>query len=317
MTNSNRSAAAVAPTLRPWASVPMWSLHKGEGQLTGEARIAALRAFRDTGCCEAWMVDPSDYGPDDAIETMGPNVGDIDWSGFPEADEADDDDSEEDDAEWLADQSAAAAAWVGDLGFEVEWESGTGDAQLIGVVRGDGERVILTNGDPVFEGDEGFEEAWEGAAWEYEGYWNAVIGADHTPASAVREFELEGSSRRDLDEWLGGGEAEARVMGAKFGVGVGGAFHERALDALVAASTLYVVWGDGPCDLVDQPQPELQVYTPWSDRDLEGAEWVGVFCGSDTSYLDREPNVTGYRELREHEITEWRSTVAINDDVER
>ncbi len=310
MTTSNHSAAATAPTLRPWASVPVWGLHKGGGQLTGEARIAALRAFRDTGCCEAWLVDPSDYGPDDAIELMGPNQDDIDWSGFPEV-------ADEDDAEWLAARSSAAAAWVGDLGFEVAWERGTGDGRMIGVVRGDGERVILTNSDPVFEGDEGFEEAWEGAAAsDYEGYWNAVVGADHCPASAVREFDLAGGSRRDIDEWLGTAESEARAVGADFGDDAG-AFHERALDALVAAAKLYVVWGDGPCDLVDEPQPELQVYTPWSDRDLVGAEWVGVFCGGDTSYLDREPNVAGYRELREHEITEWRSTVAINDDVER
>lgn len=52
-------------------------------------------------------------------------------------------------------------AWVADLGFDIAWERGSGDAKRTGIVRGDGERVIVTNGDPVWESDEGFAEAWE------------------------------------------------------------------------------------------------------------------------------------------------------------
>lgn len=68
-------------------------------------------------------------------------------------------------------QSESVIAWVADLGFEVAWEHGTGDARLTGVVRGDGERCIVTNGDPVFEGDVRFAEAWEDGSAD--SVWNA------------------------------------------------------------------------------------------------------------------------------------------------
>jgi hypothetical protein len=46
--------------------------------------------------------------------------------------------------------------------------------------------------------------------WSYEGYWNAVLGANRDAADVVREFELEA---RGLDEWLGHAEAEAWALG--------------------------------------------------------------------------------------------------------
>ena len=87
----------------------------------------------------------------------------------------------------------AVIAWVADLGFEVAWERGSGDTRLTGLVRGDGERVIVTNSDPVFECDEGFAGAWEdGEAGEP---WNAYAyieeGSDereHLGSAPTREM---------------------------------------------------------------------------------------------------------------------------------
>jgi hypothetical protein len=45
-------------------------------------------------------------------------------------------------------------------------------------------------------------------AWDYEGYWNVVLG-DRDADRVVVEYELIGLERRDLDEWLGLAEAEA------------------------------------------------------------------------------------------------------------
>lgn len=40
-------------------------------------------------------------------------------------------------------------------------------------------------------------------------YWATVMGPDRDPAAVVREFDLAGGTRRDLDEWLGTAESEA------------------------------------------------------------------------------------------------------------
>lgn len=50
--------------------------------------------------------------------------------------------------------------WAGDQAIETVWTSGDGDRRCIGWVRWDGARAIETNGDPSFEGCDGFEEAW-------------------------------------------------------------------------------------------------------------------------------------------------------------
>lgn len=43
---------------------------------------------------------------------------------------------------------------------EMAGHSGEGESRIIGWVRADGARAIETNGDPVFESEDGFEEAW-------------------------------------------------------------------------------------------------------------------------------------------------------------
>lgn len=40
-------------------------------------------------------------------------------------------------------------------------ESGEGDSRMVAWVRADGARAIETNGDPQFEWEDGFDEAWE------------------------------------------------------------------------------------------------------------------------------------------------------------
>ena len=56
--------------------------------------------------------------------------------------------------------SIAIQKWASDSGLELTevWRSGPESA---GWERADGERVIETNGDPVWEHEEGFAEAWE------------------------------------------------------------------------------------------------------------------------------------------------------------
>lgn len=48
------------------------------------------------------------------------------------------------------------------------------------------------------------------AGWDYEGYWNAVLGANRDASSVVMEFGLVSDS---LDEWLGVAESEAWRVG--------------------------------------------------------------------------------------------------------
>jgi hypothetical protein len=45
--------------------------------------------------------------------------------------------------------------------------------------------------------------------WDYEGYWNAVLGASRDADDVCREFDLDPSDRRGMDEWLGVAESEA------------------------------------------------------------------------------------------------------------
>lgn len=72
-------------------------------------------------------------------------------------------------------------------------------------------------------------------AWDYEGYWNVVLG-HRSAEQVVAEFELDPSDRRGLDEWLGEAEAEAWRVGGEGGAmpEEWGDFHARALDALCA-----------------------------------------------------------------------------------
>ena len=50
--------------------------------------------------------------------------------------------------------------WAGNQGIELVWATGDGDGAWSLWKREDGARAIATNGDPVFEGEDGFEEAW-------------------------------------------------------------------------------------------------------------------------------------------------------------
>lgn len=81
-----------------------------------------------------------------------------------------------------------------------------------------------------------------GKAWDFEGYWNVVLGAHRSAEDVVREFELNPSDRRGIDEWLDTAEAEALAMGGLLKAGTeapGGwdDFHLRALDKLCAVKT--------------------------------------------------------------------------------
>lgn len=55
------------------------------------------------------------------------------------------------------------------------------------------------------------------AIWTFEGYWNAVLGADRDAADVVREFALTTSPMGTIDEWLGKAESEAWAMGRQGG----------------------------------------------------------------------------------------------------
>ena len=82
------------------------------------------------------------------------------------------------------------------------------------------------------------DESKMSKAWDYEGYWAAVLGPNRSASDVVREFELTLSrGRRDVDEWLGRAEAEALSIG-RLGTSDAeqfSAFHERALEALERA----------------------------------------------------------------------------------
>jgi hypothetical protein len=54
-------------------------------------------------------------------------------------------------------RSVGIRAWAAEQALEIEWASG----EIRGWSRRDGERAIETNGDPVFESDDGFEAAWD------------------------------------------------------------------------------------------------------------------------------------------------------------
>lgn len=64
--------------------------------------------------------------------------------------------------------SIGISKWAGEQAIECTWSVGEGDARLTGWTRADGERAIETNGDPVFEGDDGFEDAWAARGLESE-----------------------------------------------------------------------------------------------------------------------------------------------------
>lgn len=71
--------------------------------------------------------------------------------------------------------------------------------------------------------------------WDFEGYWNVVLGANRSAANVVREFGLIPATRHGLDEWLGTAEAEALAMGGVSEIPAEwSAHHARALDMLCA-----------------------------------------------------------------------------------
>ena len=72
--------------------------------------------------------------------------------------------------------------------------------------------------------------------WDFEGYWNTVLGANRIADDVVREFALT-ADRRGLDEWLGHAEAEALAVGGESTVPEEWTgFHARALEALCAVT---------------------------------------------------------------------------------
>lgn len=76
----------------------------------------------------------------------------------------------------------------------------------------------------------------ETTMWTFEGYWNAVLGANRSAEDVIREFDLDASDRRGLDEWLGHAEAEAWRVGGQGGTlpAEWTAHHDKALDALAS-----------------------------------------------------------------------------------
>lgn len=74
--------------------------------------------------------------------------------------------------------------------------------------------------------------------WTYEGYWNAVIGANMTPEKAVYEYDLVPGDFKGLDEWLGEAEVAAWAAGGQTGPlpPEWTEYHQRAAQVLDAAS---------------------------------------------------------------------------------
>lgn len=71
--------------------------------------------------------------------------------------------------------------------------------------------------------------------WDFEGYWNVVLGANRSAADVVRDFDLDPSDERGLDEWLGHSEEAALGEARQTDIPeTWEAFHARALDALRA-----------------------------------------------------------------------------------
>lgn len=75
--------------------------------------------------------------------------------------------------------------------------------------------------------------------WDFEGYWNVVLGERRSAAQVVAEFDLT-ADRRGLDGWLGHAEDAACTAG---GLDTDGdevaqwdPHHARALDELLAAA---------------------------------------------------------------------------------
>lgn len=60
--------------------------------------------------------------------------------------------------------SIGISKWANGMEIEKVWESGEGDNRMIGWERSDGARAIETNGDPAFEGEEGFATGWSANA---------------------------------------------------------------------------------------------------------------------------------------------------------
>ncbi|MCR4341154.1 MAG: hypothetical protein NUW01_14855 [Gemmatimonadaceae bacterium] len=63
--------------------------------------------------------------------------------------------------------------------------------------------------------------------------WIAILG-DRDAETLIAEFELAGP-RANVDEWLGGCEAEARAQGLTLDDETVERFHTEALDAVMAA----------------------------------------------------------------------------------
>ena len=77
------------------------------------------------------------------------------------------------------------------------------------------------------------------SAWTYLGFWNVVLGATRDAEQVIREFELDPTDRRGLDQWLAESEAAAWFEG-----NLGGpipeswkTFHVMALDELCGAQS--------------------------------------------------------------------------------
>jgi hypothetical protein len=47
--------------------------------------------------------------------------------------------------------------------------------------------------------------------WDFEGYWNTVIGSNRTPESTVAEYGFE--DQRAIRDWLDAAETEALAAG--------------------------------------------------------------------------------------------------------
>ena len=70
--------------------------------------------------------------------------------------------------------------------------------------------------------------------WTFDGYWNAVIGAERTAGDVLVDFDMLDATRRDFDEWLGHAEESAREAGGLDTLPPEWeGYHERALAMLV------------------------------------------------------------------------------------
>jgi len=108
-------------------------------------------------------------------------------------------------------------------------------ALAVGLSLGEWARTLLRRDAGMWTGQ---EDKMSKTDWTFEGYWNAVLGANRTAADVVREFGLDPADQNGVDEWLGNAESEAWLQGGHgpFVPGDWVDLHQTAVDMLCAVT---------------------------------------------------------------------------------